>query len=75
MLKEELWKRGNRELCYVYEKGYGIQYFLFKVLGNKKLRVRSFNVAPHRIKFLSALREYDLSGWKKLENDDYIFGG
>jgi hypothetical protein len=75
MLKEELWKRSNRELCYVYEDEYGIQYFLFKVLGNKKLRVRSFNVAPHRIKFLWALIEYDLSGWKRLGDNDYIFEG
>ena len=73
--KEELWKRGNRELCYVYKNEYGIQYLFFKVLGNKRLRVRSFNVVPHRMKFLMTLREYNLSGWKKLGDNDYIFGG
>ena len=75
MLKEELWKRGDRELCYVYENEYsGIQYFFFKTLGNKRLRIGSFNVVPHRLKFLKALKEYDLLGWKKLGDDDYIFG-
>jgi len=74
-VKEELWKRGDRELCYVYEDNYGTQYLFFKVLGNKRLRVISFSVAPHRIKFFRILlSEYDLLGWKKLENNDYIFG-
>ena len=75
MLKEELWKRGNRELCYVYGDEYGIQYLFFKVLGNKRLKVRSFGVVPRRLKFLKTLKEYDLSGWKKLGDNDYIFGG
>lgn len=75
MLKEELWKRGDRELCYVYKDKYGIQYLFFKVLGNKKLKVGSFSVDPHRMKFLMTLKEYDLSGWKKLGNNDYILGG
>ena len=75
MLKEELWKRGDRELCYVYEDEYGIQYLFFKVLGNKRLKVGSFSVVPHRMKFLMTLKEYDLSGWKKLGDNDYILGG
>ena len=76
MLKEELWKRGDRELCYVYGDEYGIQFLFFKVLGNKRLKVGSFSVVPHRMKFLMTLREeYDLSGWKKLEDNDYILGG
>jgi hypothetical protein len=75
MLKEELWKRGDRELCYVYEDEYKqIQYLFFKVLGNKRLRVGSFSVVPHRMKFLVTLKEYDLSGWKKLGDNDYILG-
>ena len=73
--KEELWKRGNRELCYVYKNEYRIQYLFFKVLGNKRLKVGSFNVVPHHIKFLMTLKEYNLSGWKRLGDNDYIFGG
>ena len=73
MLKEELWKRGDRELCYVYEDEYGIHFLFFKVLGNKRLKIGSFS--PHRMKFLIALKEYDLSGWKHLGDNDYILGG
>ena len=76
MKEEEFWKRGDRELCCVYKDEYGIQFLLFKVLGNKRLKVGSFGVVPHRMKFLLTLKEYDLLllGWKKLGDNDYIFG-
>ena len=78
IMTEEFWKRGLREVCYLYSDEHGTQYLMFLVLGNKRLRLSSFtSSSTHRLKYLKTLggESYELGPyWKKLDIGDYLFG-